>query len=195
MKASTKDRIVRGIAKYGEVPSSSDGPMYCVQTRPTGAATVFRDAHHLVSNLEQFRGLSIRIEGTRPGARSISVDIPDEGDWANLTYGSRQVIHDLRSFLDQHEEQRLARVKWAMTRDVPTLRQLLQAVAIGIAVVLKGSPSSNEAHYRARYVRNALQLLREGLLPFAAFRNLVETRPIAVVLRGEARIVDPEMNL
>ncbi|PRD92241.1 hypothetical protein C6P88_16415 [Burkholderia contaminans] len=152
---------------------------------------MFRDAHHLVSNLDQFRGLSIRIEGTRPSARSISVDIPDEGDWANLTYGSRNVIHDLRSFLEDHEEQRLARVKWAMTREVPTLRQFIQAFAIGAAVVLKGSPSSNEALYRARYVRNALQLLREGLLPFAAFRNLVETRPIAVMLRGEARIVDP----
>ncbi|VWC79308.1 hypothetical protein BLA39750_01078 [Burkholderia lata] len=194
MKASTKSRVAQGIARYREAPDSSDQPMYCVQTRPTGAATVFRDAQHLVSNLEQFRGFSIRIVGTRPGARSVSVDIPDEGDWANLTYGSRHVIHDLRSFLEEHEEQRLARVKWAMTREVPTFRQLIQAVAIGTAVVLKGSPSSNEALYRARYVRNALQLLREGLLPFGAFRNLVETRPIAVVLRGEARIVDPDMD-
>ncbi|MDN7445574.1 hypothetical protein QZM64_41150 [Burkholderia cepacia] len=191
MEARTESRIIRGIARDREGAAQSEVPMYCVLTRPTRAATVFRDAHHLVSNLDQFRGLSIRIEGTRPSARSISVDIPDEGDWANLTYGSRNVIHDLRSFLEDHEEQRLARVKWAMTREVPTLRQFIQAFAIGAAVVLKGSPSSNEALYRARYVRNALQLLREGLLPFAAFRNLVETRPIAVMLRGEARIVDP----
>ncbi|MDK0999561.1 hypothetical protein ACO2TQ_35140 [Burkholderia sp. OKR4-1] len=192
MEARTESHIMRGIARYREGTTPSEPPMYCVLTRPTGAATVFRDADHLVSNLKQFRGLSIRIEGTRPGSRSISVDIPDEGDWANLTYGSRHVIHDLRSFLEEHEEQRLARVKWAMTRDVPTLRQLIQAFAIGIAVVLKGSPSRNEAWYRARYVRNALQLLQEGLLPFGAFRNTVETRPIAVVLRGEARIVDPD---
>ncbi|WP_175795993.1 hypothetical protein [Burkholderia anthina] len=191
MEARTESRIMQGIARNREGTTPPEVPMYCVLTRPTGAATVFRDTDHLVSNLEQFRGLSIRIEVTRPGARSISVDIPDEGDWANLTYGSRHVIHDLRSFLEEHEEQRLARVKWKMTRDVPTFRQFLQAVAIGITVVLKGFPSRNEAWYRARYVRNALQLLKEGLLPFGAFRNIVETRPIAVVLRGEARIVDP----